>query len=221
MKKTIFVDYKLLNLSGDDSLENKLNGLLASGVDEILVKPVLMSNGYEAKKLRERLAAFEGRFSKIECRSSVLGSEESINFFADILIKEIGFSSEYEYCFVGHGLMGSSNSEYSKLSDLLHSKGILNVEVACLTGEGNINSYLKKVERKLGKNKKTIQVYPLLIKPGKHLVKDIFGQEKSENKSFVQRLEEKGFYVIKKMLPLCSFESFKTRYMDDEENLSI
>ena len=40
MKKTIFVDYKLLNLSGDDSLENKLNGLLASGVDEILVKPV-------------------------------------------------------------------------------------------------------------------------------------------------------------------------------------
>ena len=53
MKKTIFIDYKLLNLSGDDSLENKLNGLLASGVDEILVKPVLMSNGYEAKILRE------------------------------------------------------------------------------------------------------------------------------------------------------------------------
>ena len=47
MKKTIYVDYKLLNSKDAFSLENELNNLLASGVDEILVKPVLMSDGFE------------------------------------------------------------------------------------------------------------------------------------------------------------------------------
>ena len=112
------------------------------GVDEVLVKPVLMSDGYEAKKLRERVLVYENRFSKIEFGVPVLGTSENINSFAELLINEIGFSSEFEYCLVGHGLNNSSNIEYFELSDVLHSKGILNVEVACLTGEGNIISYL-------------------------------------------------------------------------------
>ncbi len=49
MKETIIVDYKLLNSKDDFTLEKKLNNLLASGVDEILVKPLLMSDGFEAK----------------------------------------------------------------------------------------------------------------------------------------------------------------------------
>ena len=125
MKKTIYVDYKLLNSKDAFSLENELNNLLASGVDEILVKPVLMSDGFEAKKLRERLSVFEdqGRFRKIEFGLPVLGSPDSINDFAEILIREIGFNSEYEFLLVGHGLIGSDNKEYIELSDVLHSKG--------------------------------------------------------------------------------------------------
>lgn len=221
MKKTIYVDYRLLNSNSDDCLENNLNDLLASGVDEILVKPVFMSEGYEVKKLRERLEVFKTCFSKIEFDTPVLGSSDSMNFFADLLISEIGFSSEYEYLLVGHGLSGSSNIEYSKLSDLLHSKGILNVEVACLTGEGDIASYLEKVQKKFQESgKKTIQIYPLLIKLGTHITKDIFSTEEDDEKSVLQLLQENGFSVIKNIVPLSSFESFKARYMNDSKNFS-
>ncbi len=214
MKKTIYVDYKLLNSKDDSSLENELNKLLASGVDEILVKPVLMSDGYEAKKLRERLSQFEGegRFRKIEFGTPVLGSSDSINDFAQILIHEIGFNSEFEYLLVGHGLNGSDNKEYFELSDLLHSKGFSNVEVACLTGKGDINSYLEKVQRSssFGCVTKTVQVYPLMIQAGHHVTKDIV--------ELVQILNDNGLHVINNSVPLCSFESFKARYMDESKN---
>ena len=209
MRKTIYVDYKLLNSKDDFSLENELNNLLASGVDEILVKPVLMSDGFEAKKLRERLSLFKGRFRKIEFGLPVLGSPDSINDFAEILIHEIGFNSEFEYLLIGHGLTGSDNKEYSDLSDLLHSKGFSNVEVACLTGKGDINSYLEKVQ-KTGRVNKTVQVYPLMIHSGHHVTKDIV--------ELIQILNDNGLHVINNSVPLCSFESFKARYMDESKN---
>ena len=209
MKKTIYVDYKLLNSKDDFSLENELNNLLASGVDEILVKPVLMSDGFEAKKLRERVSLFEGRFRKIEFGTPVLGSPDSINDFAEILIREIGFNSEFEYLLIGHGLNGSDNKEYFELSDLLHSKGFSNVEVACLTGKGDINSYLEKVQQ-TGRVNKSVQVYPLMIHAGHHVTKDIV--------ELIQILNDNGLHVINNSVPLCSFESFKARYMDESKN---
>lgn len=212
MKKTIYVDYKLLNSKDAFSLENELNNLLASGVDEILVKPVLMSDGFEARKLRERLSLFEGRFRKIEFGTPVLGSSDSINDFAEILIREIGFNSEFEYLLIGHGLNGSDNKEYFELSDLLHSKGFSNVEVACLTGKGDINSYLEKVQgsSSFGCVTKTVQVYPLMIQAGHHVTKDIV--------ELVQILNDNGLHVINNCVPLCSFESFRARYMDESKN---
>lgn len=220
--KSLYVDYKMLNSQGDFSLENILENLLASGVDEILVKPVLMSDGFETKRLRERLLPYRKRFSKIEVELPVLGSPRKIELFADFLIEVLGFNSEYEYCLVGHGLENSANKEYSALSESLHSKGFLNVEVACLTGEGNVYSYLSKVQEKFKKNyggkEKTVQVYPLLINSGIHVKKDIFGliQDDSE-KSFVQILEENGLTVVKNPVALSQFESFKTRYLDESK----
>ena len=223
MRRTLYADYKMINAQGDLSLENKIEELLASGVDEILVKPVLMSDGYEAKKLRERVSVYKGRFRKIEFGFPVLGTLENINSFADLLINEIGFSSEFEYCLVGHGSKNGSNREYFELSDVLHSKGILNVEVACLTGEGNINSYLEKAGKKTGQSggeePKGIQVYPLLINLGVHIRQDIFGTDDGEEKSFVQILEENGFSVVKNPVPLSRFESFKARYLDENTKL--
>lgn len=225
LRRTIYADYKMINAQGNLSLEAKIENLLASGVDEILVKPVLMTDGFEARKLRERVSVYEKRFKKIEFGISVLGSSENINSFAELLIKEIGFSSEFEYCLVGHGLNISSNKEYFELSDVLHSKGFTNVEIACLTGEGNIDSYLEKAQKKKEKSEdgklKSIQVYPLLINLGVHITKDIFGTEKNEEKSFVQILEENGFIVVRNPVPLSHFETFKERYLDENKNYSI
>lgn len=220
MRKVVFVDYKLLNSKGESSLENKLDNLLASDVDEILVQPVLMSEGYEAKKLRERVSVYENRFSKIEFGSPVLGTKESLNFFADLLIKETGFLSEYEYLLVGHGLNDNPNREYAALSDNLHSKGFMNVEVICLKGECSLASYLEKAQKKT--KRKPVLVFPLLINLGNHIKQDIFGTEESEEgeKSVVQILEENGFTVVKNIVPLSSFDLFKARYLDENYYLS-
>ncbi|MCR4742352.1 MAG: sirohydrochlorin cobaltochelatase [Treponema sp.] len=219
MKKTIYVDYKLINSTGQASIENKLENLLASGVDEILVKPVLMTEGYEAKILKEKLLQYAGRFFFMEFGSPVLGSPESIRRFVELLIKEIGFSSEYEYCLVGHGR--SDNKEYFQLSEALHSNGFFNVEVTCLTGEGNSDFYLKKIKEKFLKTaeNKAIQVFPLLINLGHHIEEDIFGSKKAEKKSFVEKLEEEGFNVIKNPIPLSHFKTFKDWYLDENKNI--
>ena len=221
IRNTIFVDYKMLNSQGNQSLESKLEYLLASGVDEIFVKPFLMTDGFEAKRLREWLSLYEGRFSKIDFDVPILGNAKAIDKFAEILISEIGFSSEYEYLLVGHGRKGWSNLEYFQLSDNLHSKGFSNVEVACLAGEGDINSYLKKIAEKFSQagGKKPIQVFPLLINLGVHIQEDIFGTETDPNgeKSVVQFLEENGYTVVKNILPLSHFEKFKERYLDEQQ----
>ena len=159
--------------------------------------------------LRQKNCGSVFHFRKIESGIPVLGSPDSINDFAEILIHEIGFNSEFEYLLIGHGLNGSDNKEYSELSDLLHSKGFSNVEVACLTGKGDINSYLKKVQE-TGRVNKSIQVYPLMIQAGHHVTKDIV--------ELIQVLNDKGLHVINNSVPLCSFESFRARYMDESKN---
>lgn len=96
MRRTLYADYKMINAQGDLSLENKIEELLASGVDEILVKPVLMSDGYEAKKLRERVSVYKGRFRKIEFGFPVLGTLENINSYLEKAGKKTGQSGGEE-----------------------------------------------------------------------------------------------------------------------------
>ncbi|MCR5606778.1 MAG: sirohydrochlorin cobaltochelatase [Treponema sp.] len=218
MKKIIYADYELINSEGETSLENKLESLLASDVDEILIKPILMTDGYEAKKLRKKVEPYIKKFSVLTFGTPVLGSPNAIRKFSKLLIKEIGFSSEYEYCLVGHGR--ADNREYSLLSDILHSNGFFNVEVVCLTGEGNIDLYLKTIKEKSLNNgiKRVIQVFPLFINIGFHIKQDIFGIEETGKKSFVQNLEAEKFTVIKNPVPLSHLKTFKDWYLDERKN---
>lgn len=218
MKKTIYADYRLINSAGEESIENRLESMLASGVDEVFVQPVLMTDGFEAKKLRRRVSAFEGRFSKIEFGTAVLENEDSIKKFVDLLALEIDFTLDLEYCLVGHG--SSVNREYKLLSKVLHSRGFTNVEVCCLAGDGNTDQYLEKIKKKylLCGTKKAVHVFPLLINMGVHMEQDIFGMCGTGEKSFAQKLEDAGFKVVKNSVPLSHLKTFKDWYLDEGEN---
>lgn len=225
MSKRIFVaDYALINSRNGKNLEEELKKLLASDVDEILVKPLLMSNGFEMSELKRRVLAFNenckkqngAHFKKITFALPVLAEKKSAENLAKILSKEVGFKSSKTYVFVGHGLPQSQNQEYFDFEDILHSLGYENVYVALLTGKGNVNDFLSRIKK--AKIRK-ISVFPLLINLGHHVEHDIFGETEpnanSEEKSFCQILTENGIDVEKNYAPLSKYAEFKESYLDE------
>lgn len=222
MKGFLSVDYGLLNSKGEETLESRINLLLASGVDEITVRPVLMTKGFEYEQLVKRLEQFKKSFKNVEILSPVLGDRNSTEAFADLLVKEIGFDSEKEYVLVGHGSKNGENQEYALLSEILHSKGFKNVEVAVLAGKGNVHDYITKLSEKNGAKGRTVSVHPLLISAGHHIKNDIFGEPgnqcSSHGKSFVQILLENGFAVERNEVSLKQLKSFKENYLNEKQN---
>ncbi len=220
MAKHIFIaDYALINSRNGKNLEEELSKLLASGVDEILVKPLLMSNGFEMSELKRRVLAFNEkqnvpRFKKIKFALPILAERKSAKKLAQILAKEVGFKSSKTYVFVGHGLPQSQNQEYFDFEDILHSLGYENVYVALLTGKGNVNDFLARIKKsKISE----ISVFPLLINLGHHVEHDIFGEiePNDSDESFCQTLTKNGINVEKHFAPLSKYAEFKESYLNE------
>ena len=109
-----------------DNVEEALDRLVADKVQEIVVQPTHLMNGYEYDDLAKALESYKDKFKKIAFGEPLLSSDD--DYYKVIAALE-SVSERYDdgktaLVFMGHGTEAESNKVYSTLQDKLTAASI-------------------------------------------------------------------------------------------------
>jgi sirohydrochlorin cobaltochelatase len=175
-----------------DNVDEALARAANDGIKTLIVQPTHLMNGFEYTDLQKTLAKYEGKFSKVVLSNPLLTSDEDFSRVADaITAKTKSFDDgTTAICFMGHGTEAASNAVYSKMQEVLSSKGFANYYVGTVEAEPSVEDLLKAIQEK-GTYKKVV-LHPLMVVAGDHANNDMAGDEDDSWKSIFQKA---GFEV--------------------------
>lgn len=174
------------------SVPEALTKLKSSGVLNVYIQPTFVTNGGEYQKLIQETADFESQFQVLHIGSPLLENTED---FAPI-IKAISHSFAYEctqanelLLFIGHGTTNGEDFLYEQLDQTLQSSATSNIRLKTMRSAASIDEIISVAyERRITQ----ITLAPFMIAAGRHVLKDISGDDSNSWKS---RLEQAGFQV--------------------------
>ena len=174
-----------------DNVEEALDRLVADKVQEIVVQPTHLMNGYEYDDLAKALESYKDKFKKVALGEPLLSSDD--DYYKVIAALE-SVSERYDdgktaLVFMGHGTEAESNKVYSTLQDKLTAEGKKNYFIGTVEATPSIEDVLKGVKA-AGLKKAVLR--PLMVVAGDHANNDMAGDEPDSYKSI---LEKEGFKV--------------------------
>ncbi len=198
------------------SLEACFESFRKENIDEVIIQPLNIFVGKEDERLVNKinLAVENQYFSKITIGNPLLPYNK--NEFLKSLLKVINEEEKDENTFwvlMGHGSKKGSNEVYLELQKEIINLGYHNIIIGTLEGEPSIHSLVKEI-KKTGRKK--LNLMPLLLSLGGHVIKDMAGEDKNSWKSILQ---EEGFevYIINKGLG--EYKYFREIYLQNIRNL--
>ena len=172
------------------TLEEALGQIAADGVDELVVAPTCLMEGFEMKRLRQALAQWARPGMTVRLGTPLLATPEDRRDLALILSGEFGYVPDSEaMLFMGHGSRKGDNDVYLRISDEFASLGLAHFLVATLEGEPSFDEALAVLRER---RPSRVHVTPLMIVAGEHATKDMAGPEAE---SWTSRLAACGFEV--------------------------
>lgn len=203
----IYADYALLQKTGAESLEEKINSLSKEGVQNLKITGLFVSRGFEFNALKKKCLNLKNQFKKLILTEPFLSSKAEIRRFAACLIQNSYFNLSEKTLLVAHGRANSENHEYFLLERTLHKLGAKNVRIVVLKGKRSGRDFVSNLVKSGEKSKwQEVALVPLFIKTGNHVKNDIFGS--SHEESLCEILEENGFSVAKKCTALSEHDWF-------------
>lgn len=166
-----------------DNVDEALLRAANNGVKTLIVQPTHLMNGFEYTDLQKTLSKYESKFSKVILSTPLLTSDEDFSRVADaIAAKTKKFNDgKTAVCFMGHGTEAASNGVYSKMQEVLASKGYANYYVGTVEAKPSVEDLLAAIKAK-GSYKKVV-LNPLMVVAGDHANNDMAGDEKDSWKS--------------------------------------
>ena len=174
-----------------DNVEEALDRLVADKVQEIVVQPTHLMNGYEYDDLAKALESYKDKFKKIAFGEPLLSSDDD---YYKVIAALASVSERYDdgktaLVFMGHGTEAESNKVYSTLQDKLTAEGKKNYFIGTVEATPSIEDVLKGVKA-AGLKKAVLR--PLMVVAGDHANNDMAG---SEEDSWKTMFEAAGFTV--------------------------
>ena len=175
-----------------DNVEEALDRLVADKVQEIVVQPTHLMNGYEYDDLAKALESYKDKFKKIAFGEPLLSSDD--DYYKVIAALE-SVSERYDdgktaLVFMGHGTEAESNKVYSTLQDKLTAEGKKNYFIGTVEATPSIEDVLKGVKA-AGLKKAVLR--PLMVVAGDHANNDMADLEDPE--SWASQLTAAGIEV--------------------------
>ena len=175
-----------------DNVEEALDRLVADKVQEIVVQPTHLMNGYEYDDLAKALESYKDKFKKIAFGEPLLSSDD--DYYKVIAALE-SVSERYDdgktaLVFMGHGTEAESNKVYSTLQDKLTAEGKKNYFIGTVEATPTIEDVLKGVKA-AGLKKAVLR--PLMVVAGDHANNDMADLEDPE--SWASQLTAAGIEV--------------------------
>ena len=175
-----------------DNVEEALDRLVADKVQEIVVQPTHLMNGYEYDDLAKALESYKDKFKKVALGDPLLSSDD--DYYKVIAALE-SVSERYDdgktaLVFMGHGTEAESNKVYSTLQDKLTAEGKKNYFIGTVEATPTIEDVLKGVKA-AGLKKAVLR--PLMVVAGDHANNDMADLEDPE--SWASQLTAAGIEV--------------------------
>ena len=163
-----------------DNVEEALDRLVADKMQEIVVQPTHLMNGYEYDDLAKALESYKDKFKKVALGEPLLSSDD--DYYKVIAALE-SVSERYDdgktaLVFMGHGTEAESNRVYSTLKDKLTAEGKKNYFIGTVEATPSIEDVLKGVKA-AGLKKAVLR--PLMVVAGDHANNDMADLEDPES----------------------------------------
>ena len=175
-----------------DNVEEALDRLVADKMQEIVVQPTHLMNGYEYDDLAKALESYKDKFKKVALGEPLLSSDDD---YYKVIAALASVSERYDdgktaLVFMGHGTEAESNKVYSTLQDKLTAEGKKNYFIGTVEATPTIEDVLKGVKA-AGLKKAVLR--PLMVVAGDHANNDMADLEDPE--SWASQLTAAGIEV--------------------------
>ena len=175
-----------------DNVEEALDRLVADKVQEIVVQPTHLMNGYEYDDLAKALESYKDKFKKVALGEPLLSSDDD---YYKVIAALASVSERYDdgktaLVFMGHGTEAESNKVYSTLQDKLTAEGKKNYFIGTVEATPTIEDVLKGLKA-AGLKKAVLR--PLMVVAGDHANNDMADLEDPE--SWASQLTAAGIEV--------------------------
>lgn len=174
-----------------DNVTEAMERLVADGVQEVVVQPTHIMNGYEYDDLVDEVKAYEGQFDSLVLGAPLLTAYEDYEAVIDALLarNEYAGSDDTALVFMGHGTHHFANAAYSQLEAMMQASGYVNAFVGTVEGFPT----LSVVEGKLATyGAQKVILAPLMVVAGDHASNDMAGDEEDSWKTI---LTQDGYEV--------------------------
>ena len=159
------------------------------GIEDVIVQPTHVMNGYENDMRTEDAKAYSSHFSRVAIGAPLLTSMEDQTRIIKAVAENLPVEKDEALILMGHGTEHFANSIYAALDYQFKDMGYPNIFVGTVEGYPELEN-VKKLLKKAGLKK--IALAPFMIVAGDHATNDLAGDEEDSWKSL---LEAEGYEV--------------------------
>ena len=189
-------------------LEEILYKLSNDKYKEVYIQPLHIIEGSEYSYIEKVLKEYTYSFSKIRVGEILMGkNEEDLLEGCNVIYNSLNRNFEHKnsnIVLIGHGSKTLNDDRYEKIKEVFIDEGFKNIYLGKLEGNG------KKEEVLSDLIKDNIFLVPILMLPGKHIKKDIFG----ENNSWKTLFEDNNIRVNCVEKSLLQYDEIKEYYLN-------
>ena len=137
----------ILKYTTIDYLDKTADSLCANGIEEVIVVPYTLINGYETEQIKNIMAYKRGYFKKLSIAPAILTSDSDHEYVSQILSACTKNADEdTAVVFLGKGTTHFSNSSYIALGERFKRMGRYNLFVGTATSYPGIDKVMSDIE---------------------------------------------------------------------------
>lgn len=164
-----------------DNVKEALERAKANGVEELLVQPTHLMNGWEYGDLVKALEKYEGDFKSIKLGAPLLTTDDDFAKVADAMVKatqDLAKDGKTAVCWMGHGTAAASNAVYERMQKVLTDKGHKNYFIGTVEASPTAAELVELV-KEAGYTKVVLR--PMMIVAGDHANNDMADENDPES----------------------------------------
>ncbi len=164
-----------------DNVKQALERAKKNGVEELLVQPTHLMNGWEYGDLVKALEKYEGDFASIKIGAPLLTTDDDFARVGEAMIEateELTADDETAVCWMGHGTEAASSGIYAKMQKWFADAGADNHFVGTVEAEPTARD-LAQLVKEAGYTKVVLR--PMMIVAGDHANNDMADEKDPES----------------------------------------
>ena len=164
-----------------DSVKEALERAKKNGVEELLVQPTHLMNGWEYGDLVKDLEKYEDSFQSVKIGAPLLTSDDDFSKVADAMAaatQDLAKDGKTAVCWMGHGTAAASNAVYARMQKVLAGQGRKNQFIGTVEAEPTAEDLVELV-KEAGYTKVVLR--PMMIVAGDHANNDMADKNDPES----------------------------------------